>query len=151
IFPGQPVTVTIDPAQLPLPVVAEVEITGVATEAKQDVGNASLASLDSHLPAPGQKLMVASVPVVLASDQASIPVAATVVGTVPVSGPLTDAQLRATPVPVSGTVATGGLTDAQLRATRVPVDGSGVTQPVSGTFYQAIQPVSAAALPLPSG
>jgi len=34
---------------------------------------------------------------------------------------------------------------------RVPVDGSGVTQPVSGTFWQATQPVSAAALPLPSG
>ena len=31
------------------------------------------------------------------------------------------------------------------------VDGSGATQPVSGTFYQATQPVSAASLPLPSG
>lgn len=34
---------------------------------------------------------------------------------------------------------------------RQPVDGSGVTQPVSGTFFQATQPVSAAALPLPTG
>lgn len=34
---------------------------------------------------------------------------------------------------------------------RVPVDGSGVTQPVSGTFWQATQPVSAASLPLPTG
>lgn len=42
--------------------------------------------------------------------------------------------------PVSFTWA--GLTDAQLRATAVPV---------SGTFWQATQPVSAAALPLPSG
>lgn len=33
----------------------------------------------------------------------------------------------------------------------VTVDGSGVTQPVSGTFWQGTQPVSAAALPLPSG
>lgn len=31
------------------------------------------------------------------------------------------------------------------------VDGSAVTQPVSGTFWQATQPVSAASLPLPSG
>jgi hypothetical protein len=31
------------------------------------------------------------------------------------------------------------------------VDGSGVTQPVSGTFWQTTQPVSAASLPLPSG
>ena len=35
-----------------------------------------------------------------------------------------------------------GLTDAELRAVAVPV---------SGTFFQATQPVSAAALPLPSG
>lgn len=34
---------------------------------------------------------------------------------------------------------------------RVPVDGSGVTQPVSGTFWQATQPVSVSSLPLPSG
>lgn len=34
---------------------------------------------------------------------------------------------------------------------RSPVDGSGVTQPVSGTFWQATQPVSAASLPLPTG
>jgi len=40
---------------------------------------------------------------------------------------------------------------ATLVSGRVPVDGSGVTQPVSGTFWQATQPVSAAALPLPSG
>ena len=31
------------------------------------------------------------------------------------------------------------------------VDGSGTPLPVSGTFYQATQPVSAASLPLPSG
>jgi hypothetical protein len=35
--------------------------------------------------------------------------------------------------------------------TALKVDGSGVTQPVSGTFFQATQPVSAAILPLPSG
>lgn len=33
----------------------------------------------------------------------------------------------------------------------VTVDGSGFTQPVSGTFWQATQPISAASLPLPSG
>lgn len=58
-------------------------------------------------------------------------------GTQAVSGPLTDAELRATAITV-----TGALTDAQLRATPVPV---------SGTFYQVTQPVSASALPLPSG
>lgn len=38
--------------------------------------------------------------------------------------------------------ASAGLTDAQLRASAVPV---------SGTFWQATQPVSAASLPLPTG
>jgi hypothetical protein len=61
-----------------------------------------------------------------------------VVGTVSVFGPLTDAQLRAGAIAVSGP-----LTDAALRATPVPVSG---TVAVSGTL-----PISAAALPLPSG
>lgn len=42
---------------------------------------------------------------------------------------------------VSGTGGGGGLTDAQLRATPVPV---------SGTFFQGTQPVSAVSLPLPT-
>ena len=51
------------------------------------------------------------------------------------------------PMPVTGTVTantglTQPLTDVQLRALAVPV---------SGTFFQATQPVSAASLPLPSG
>ncbi len=43
--------------------------------------------------------------------------------------------------PISTLPVTGALTDAQLRATAVAV---------SGTFYQATQPVSAASLPLPA-
>lgn len=43
---------------------------------------------------------------------------------------------------------TGALTDAELRATAVPVSG---TVAVTGTFWQATQPVSASALPLPTG
>src|SRR4051812_10572217 len=77
---------------------------------------------------------------------------------VPVSGPVTDAQLRASAVPVSGP-----LTDTQLRASAVPVTDSRLpaaldadggmkahiqnTVPVSGTFFQATQPVSLAAIP----
>jgi len=68
-------------------------------------------------------------------------VSVSIAGSVPVTGPLTDAELRASAVPISGTVtASGPLTDTQLRASVVPVDGSGVTQPIS-----------AVALPLPSG
>lgn len=60
-----------------------------------------------------------------------------------VTGPLTDTQLRASPVPVSGTVTTGGLTDTQLRASPVPVSVPGSVA-VTGTFFQATQPVSIA-------
>jgi hypothetical protein len=85
-------------------------------------------------------------------------------------GGLTDAELRAAPVPVSGTFwqatqpVSGPLTDAQLRASAVPIaDGGGsitvdgsvsvsnfpATQAVTGTFWQATQPVSiAAAVPV---
>jgi hypothetical protein len=38
-----------------------------------------------------------------------------------------------------------------VTAGKLAVDGSGVVQPVSGAFFQATQPVSAAALPLPAG
>jgi hypothetical protein len=60
--------------------------------------------------------------------------------------------------PVSGTVAvsgsvavTGPLTDAQLRAADVKITLDGEVVPVTGTFFQATQPISAAALPLPTG
>lgn len=82
-------------------------------------------------------------------------------GTITVSNPtavgLTDAQLRASAVPVSGTVAISNqvsqpLTDAQIRATALPVSiASMPTTPVTGTFFQATQPVSAVSLPLPTG
>lgn len=94
---------------------------GLATGAKQDTGNNSVASIDTKTPA----LVGGRVPV----DGSGV--------TQPVSGPLTDAQLRATPVPVSGTVT---ITDGSGPVT---VDG---TVAISGTV-----PVSAAALPLPAG
>lgn len=52
------------------------------------------AAFQARINTLGQKLMAASTPVVIASDQSAIPV----------TGPLTDTQLRATPVDVSGTV-----------------------------------------------
>lgn len=61
--------------------------------------------------------------------------------TQPVSGPLTDAQLRASAVPV-----TGPLTLAQFVGATENVTGS-----VAVTNFPATQPVSAAALPLPTG
>lgn len=78
----------------------------------------------------GQALMATSLPVVIASNQTAISV----------TGPLTDAQLRATPVPVSGTVAVTGPLAVTQGTTPWVVDGSGF-----------VQPISASALPLPSG
>lgn len=75
---------------------------GAATEAKQDVGNTSLASIDTKLTSPIAVTIDASVEV----TQGTIPWV---------------------------------------------VDGSAYVQPVSGTFWQATQPISAASLPLPSG
>lgn len=50
-------------------------------------------------------------------------------------------------------VVTGPLTDTQLRASAVSVSVSNfpASQAVTGTFFQATQPISAASLPLPSG
>jgi hypothetical protein len=46
---------------------------------------------------------------------------------------------------------TDGTLSNTFTANGLKVDGSAVTQPVSGTFFQATQPISAAALPLPAG
>lgn len=43
------------------------------------------------------------------------------------------------------------LTNTGANTTAIKVDNSAVTQPVSGTFWQATQPVSATSLPLPTG
>lgn len=49
-------------------------------------------------------------------------------------------------------VDSGGTNKASISISgAVKVDGSAVTQPVSGTFWQATQPISAASLPLPTG
>jgi hypothetical protein len=97
-----------------------------ATAALQTTGNTSLSSIDGKLPA----LTAGRVPVDIG---ASVEVSNDAGNPLPVSGS----------VSITGTAAvTGPLTDTQLRATAVPV---------SGTFWQATQPVSAASLPLPSG
>jgi hypothetical protein len=50
---------------LPVTVVANTLATGAATSAKQDIGNTSVASIDTKTPALGQALAAASVPVIL--------------------------------------------------------------------------------------
>jgi hypothetical protein len=64
-----PATQPVSASSLPLP-------TGAATGTKQDTGNTSLSSIDTKLPAKGQAAMAASTPVVIASDQSTVPVSA---------------------------------------------------------------------------
>lgn len=69
--------------------------------------------------------------------------------TQPVSGPATDAQLRATPLPVSvtfpgvqaiaGTVNVGNF---PAPVTSISINNLPASQPVTGAFFQATQPVS---------
>lgn len=67
----QPVSV----ASLPLPASA-------ATSAKQDTGNTSLGNIDTKTPSLGQAAMASSSPVVIASDQSTVPMQSTIAGTV---------------------------------------------------------------------
>lgn len=55
--------------------------TGASTAARQDTGNASLASLDTKTPGLGQAVMAASTPVVLASNQTAISVSGEITAT----------------------------------------------------------------------
>lgn len=72
-----------------------------------------------------------------------------------ISTPITVRQDEAqvNPVVITGTISTGliqGLTDTQLRTSDVKITLDGETVPVTGTFWQATQPISVASLPLPS-
>lgn len=122
---------------------------------------------------PGQQAMANSAPVVIASNQSTVPV-----------------SVATLPLPTNAAIETGGniaatlaqLTDVYVEILNlhedqtsgnqitqitgpsgdkavvtalgrlsVQLDGTGVVVPVTGTFWQATQPISAAALPLPSG
>lgn len=153
-------------------------IGGAATEATLGTRLAE-ATFTARVNTLGQKTMVSSTPVVLASDQSAVSVA----------GPLTNAELRATPVPVSGTVTAnagtgpwpvtdngGSLTvDGTVAATQsgtwtVQPGNTANTTPWLATINQGgnsatvtasnalkvdgsavTQPISAASLPLPTG
>jgi len=127
---------------------------GASTAAKQDTGNASLSSINGKILTPGQAPMSTSSPVVIASDQSSIPVTATQGGVwsvaatqsgvwfVSVAGTISAAQSGVWAVSISGTAAV-----TQSGVWTVAATQSGVwTVAISGTV-----PISAAALPLPTG
>lgn len=132
---GSGVTQPVSAASLPLP-------TGAATAANQTTANASLSSIDGKLPAQGQALAAASLPVVLPAAQLTIltPPAA-------ITGFATETTLAALHAKVPASPAAEHTTAASPHAARLS-DG--------GAFYKATtpsdtQPVSAASLPLPTG
>lgn len=154
---GSAVTQPVSAASLPLP-------SGAATSALQTTGNTTLSSISGQLPATlGQKTMANSEAVTFASDQSPLPVTGTFFqATQPVSGTVTAnagtgtfaVSAAALPLPsgastaakqpalgTAGTPSTDVLTvQGATSMTALKVDGSGVTQPIS-----------ASALPLPSG
>lgn len=125
----QPVSGTFWQATQPVSIAAPVAVTGTFWQATQPVSAAAL-------PLPSGASTEATLALIKAKTD-NLDVA---LSTRAVTG-LTDAQLRATPLPVSGTV------NATCSGT-VAISGSVA---VTGTFFQATQPVSLAACPLPSG
>jgi hypothetical protein len=127
-----------------------VPVSGTFFQATQPVSIA--ASVPVTGPLTDAQLRASAVPVSGTFFQATQPVSA---ASLPLpSGAATETTLAAVEVNTSGIGSSTFSIDSKTPALvsgRVPVDGSGVTQPVSGTFWQATQPVSAAALPLPSG
>jgi hypothetical protein len=144
--------------------------TGAATAANQATANTSLSSIDGKLPALGQALAAGSIPVVLTANQLSTltPLSSITVSNFPstqaVSGtitanagtgtfavsaaslPLPSGAATAAKQPALGTAGTASTDVITVQGiasmTALKVDGSAVTQPVSGTFWQATQPVS---------
>src|SRR5579884_2249669 len=127
----------------------------------------------------GQQTMANSFPVVLASNQSALPASQSgtwnlnnISGTISLpTGASTDATVAKLNIAQGATLGsntgpmvqglvtasapsytTGQISPLSLTAAgALRVDASATTQPVSGTFWQATQPISAASLPLPTG
>lgn len=105
----------------PLP----VTISGVATSAKQDIGNTSVASIDTKTPALGQAVSGSSVPMVLPASQIT-----TLTPPAAITGFATAAKQPA--LGTAGTASADVLTvQGKTSMTPLLVDPSGVTSPVS--------------------
>jgi hypothetical protein len=108
--------------------------------------------------AKGQKAMASSIPVAIASDQAAFPVSQSGTWTVTQSGTWTvatnaDTAIGGTTAPSKGLLVLGKTNDATPQYQPLPegaggrsviIEGysGGTAVPVSGTFWQATQPVS---------
>lgn len=137
-------------ASNPLP----VSVSGVATAANQATGNAHLATLAGAVSGTEMQVDVLTMPTVTIQDGGG---AITVDGSVSITGsvaitaaalPLPSGAATAAKQPALGTAGTASSDVVTVQGiagmTALRVDGSAVTQPVSGTFWQATQPVSIA-------
>lgn len=135
---GSGVTQPVSAASLPLP-------TGASTAANQTTANTTLSTISTNTPAVGQATMAASSPVVIASNQSSVPVS--------LSGNVTVVQPTGTNLHTvidSGTVTISGTSPVSGTVTAVQPTGTNLhvvvdsapTTAVTGTFFQATQPVS---------
>ena len=142
---SSPVVIASDQSAIPVTMAAVP--TGGATAANQVLEIAELTDINTKTLAAGQAAMVASSPVVIASDQSAIPVT---MAAVPTGGATAANQV----LEITALDSIDTKTPALVTG-RVPVDGSGVTQPVSGTVTAnagtGTFAVSAASLPLPAG
>lgn len=134
--PTQPVSA----ASLPLP-------SGASTEAT--LGTLlTLAGFQARIPILGQAAMAVSIPVTLANNQSAVPVSGTFFQA---TQPVSLAGNQAVNVVQMGGTAISmntGVRDAGTQRVTIATNDS---VPVTGTFFQPTQPISAASLPLPAG
>ncbi len=100
--------------------------SGAATSALQTTGNTSLSSIDGKTPTLGQKTMAGSVPVVIASDQTTIPVSNFPTTSDTNYGTPTSSTLRAAAMLGVGSTAVSN-------ANPVPISDAGGSITVDGT------------------
>lgn len=126
----------------PVPISGTVAISSGSITATGALTNAELRA--SAVPISGS-ITVNAAPVTAVTGtfwQVTQPVSFSSVPTHAVTGPLTNAELRSSSISV-----TGPITNTELRAAAVPISGSVSVSSVpvtavTGTFWQAIQPIS---------
>lgn len=133
VDPTGTTTQPVSAASLPLP-------AGASTSALQTSGNSSLTSIDGKLGALGQKLMTGSAPVVIASDQSTLPVSA---ASLPLPTGASTSALQ-----TSGNTSLSSIDGKLGSLGQKLMTGSA---PVVIASDQSTLPVSAASLPLPTG
>lgn len=144
-----PVVVSSDQSAIPISVASLPLPATAATSAKQDTGNTSVASIDTKTPTLGQALAASSVPVVLTAAQVT-----TLTPPAAITGYALDATLTGgTQKSIArggakGATAAADITstsvDANTQALHTSVTNFPASQAVTGTFFQATQPVSLA-------